>query len=233
MTADAQASRFSTAGTDPSEPTVDTAGPGLDAAHAIIHLIEDNAAVREGARDLFERAGWNVCDHFSAEEFLTSPRPVGAACLLIDVMLPGMDGVALLNLLRRESVMLPAIMLTGRNDAATAVAALKAGAADFIEKPADPAMLLASVTSALERARDARIRDDARAQARARFDKLTPRESDVLRMVLDGAPNKIIAVDLGINQRTVENHRANAMRKVGAQSLPALVKLFLESMAAE
>lgn len=229
MTADAQHIRLRVGKTQPTHPGIRQMPPRPVSAQAVIHLIEDNAAVREAARDLFEGAGWDVCDHYSAEEFLAGPRPDGEACLLIDVILPGMNGVSLLELLRTESVQVPAIMLTGRNDAATAVAALKAGAADFIEKPADPAMLLASVTSALERARDMRIREDARAAAKARFDTLTPRESNVLMMVLDGAPNKIIAADLGINQRTVENHRASAMRKTGAQSLPALVKLFLET----
>lgn len=90
-------------------------------------------------------------------------------------------------------------------------------------------MLLASVTSALKRNRDVRIREDTRAKAEARFDKLTPRETSVLIMALDGAPNKIIAADLGINQRTVENHRASVMRKTKVQSLPALVRLFLET----
>lgn len=227
--ADAQKRRLRLDKTESAQPVIRPIAPGAISAHAVIHLIEDNAAVREAARSLFEGAGWEVCDHFSAEEFLAGPRPDGEACLLIDVILPGMNGVALLELLRKDNVQVPAIMLTGRNDAATAVAALKAGAADFIEKPADPAMLLFSVNSALEHARDVRIGEAARAAAKARFATLTPRESNVLMMVLDGVPNKLIAAKLGINQRTVENHRASAMRKTGARSLPALVKLFLET----
>lgn len=197
--------------------------------HAVIHVIEDNAALREAERILFEGAGWEVCDYSSAEEFLAAPRPDGDACLVVDVMLPGMNGVALLNLLRTEDFHVPSIMLTGRGDAATAVAALKSGAADFIEKPADWTMLLSAVTVSMENARNFRARQQARAHAKARFDMITPREHDVLMMVLDGKPNKIIAGDLGINQRTVENHRASVMKKTGARSLPALVKLFLEA----
>ncbi len=204
-----------------------TAASDSVAARPVIHLIEDDPAVREAARDLFEGAGWDVRDHFSAEEFLLAPRPSGDACLLVDVMLPGMNGVALLKLLRTERLQVPVIMLTGRDDSATAVTALKAGADDFIEKPADAARLLASVVSAMERARDVRARNDSRAQAQARLKGLTPRESDVLMMVVDGAPNKIIAAEFGINQRTVENHRASVMRKTGAPSLPDLVRLFL------
>lgn len=209
------------------------ANPATSVAQAVIHLIEDNPALREAERILFEGAGWEVRDHYSAEAFLATPRPTGDACLVVDVMLPGMDGVALLELLRAEDFRVPAIMLTGRGDAATAVGALKAGAADFIEKPADWTMLLAAVTVAMEGARDIRARDHARAQAKARFDLITPREHDVMMMVLDGKPNKIIAADLGINQRTVENHRASVMTKTGAASLPALVKLFLEASGSE
>ncbi len=200
---------------------------------AVIHVIEDNPVLREAERLLFESAGWEVCDHFSAEDFLEGPRPSGDTCLVVDVMLPGMDGVALLEQLRDENLRIPAIMLTGRGDAATAVAALKAGAADFIEKPADAKMLFAAVSIAMEGARDSRAREHARTEAKARFDAITPRENDVLMLVLDGKPNKIIAAALEINQRTVENHRASVMAKTGATSLPALVKLFLEASQAE
>jgi FixJ family two-component response regulator len=185
--------------------------------------------MREAGRDLFETAGWAVCDYHSAEDFLSGPRPTGDACLVIDVMLPGMSGLALLLVLRAEGAQVPAIMLTGRGDAATAVAALKAGAADFLEKPADRTNLLASVGQALDQARADRARALARDRARARFETLTLREREVMQKVLDGIPNKNIAADLGINQRTVENHRARVMQKTKARSLPALVQLFLEA----
>jgi FixJ family two-component response regulator len=147
----------------------------------VIHLIEDNPAMREAGRDLFETAGWAVCDYHSAEDFLSGPRPTGDACLVIDVMLPGMSGLALLLVLRAEGAQVPAIMLTGRGDAATAVAALKAGAADFLEKPADRTNLLASVGQALDQARADRARALARDRARARFETLTLREREVCR----------------------------------------------------
>ncbi len=197
--------------------------------HAVIHLVEDNPALREAERILFEGVGWEVVDHHSVENFLAAPRPTGDACLVVDVMLPGLSGVALLELLRAEGTRIPAIVLTGRGDAATAVAALKAGAVDFIEKPADWTLVLAAVKVALQAARDIRIRQKARDLAKSRFDTITQREHEVMMFVLDGRPNKIIAHDLGINQRTVENHRASVMTKTGATSLPALVKLFLEA----
>lgn len=195
----------------------------------LIHLIEDDPAIREAERGLFEAAGWEVCDYFSAENFLAAPRPSGDTCLVIDVELPGMNGPELLALLRKEGIGVPAIMLMGRNDAGTAVAALKAGATDYIEKPANWARLQSCVSDALEQARSTRAQNEVRSNARACFESLTPSERDVMLMVLEGAPNKNIAADLGINQRTVENHRAKVMRKTGAQSLPALVQLFLQA----
>lgn len=201
------------------------------AARPVIHLIEDNPAAREAGRILFEYTGWDVHDYVSAEAFLAGARPTGDTCLVIDVNLPGMSGIHLLEALRAENSSVPAIMLTGRRDAGAAVKAMKAGAADFIEKPADPAMLLASVVRAMEEARAERARKEARAQAKARFDDLTQREREVMMMILEGVPNKNISADLGISQRTVESHRARVMKKTGSRSLPALVQLFLEANA--
>ncbi len=209
-------------------PAPPEAAPEAETAvRPVIHLIDDNPAVRAACGGLFDAEGWEARSHVSAEAFLAGPRPTGEACLVVDERLPGMSGVALLTRLRDEGSRTPAVVLTGHGDAATAVAALKAGAADFIEKPAAGPALLASVARAMERARDARARATWRKEAAARFDSLTPRERDVLAMVLDGAPNKNIAADLGVSQRTVENHRAAVMRKTGSASLPALVRLSL------
>jgi len=188
--------------------------------------------VRAACRSLFEAEGWDALPHASAEAFLDGPRPTGDACLVVDERLPGMSGVTLLGLLAAERCRIPAIVLTGHGDAATAVAALRAGAADFIEKPAPGPDLIASVARAMEHARDVRARADWRAKAAARFESLTPREREVLAMVLAGAPNKNIAADLAISQRTVENHRAALMRKTGAASLPELVRLSLAAAGA-
>jgi FixJ family two-component response regulator len=212
--------------TTPSE--VRTRHPKAKVANQpTICLIEDDPALREDGRDLFESAGWTVLDYFSAEAFLAAPRPVGDVCLVIDVMLPGMDGLSLLETIRAKGCTVPAIMLTGLGDAATAVAALKAGAADFIEKPAPRAALITSVADAMKAAKDVRDRTRLRDQAKARLNALSPRETDVLTMMLEGEPNKNIAADLAISQRTVEGHRARLMRKCGVKSLPALVQLVL------
>ena len=195
--------------------------------YPVVHLIEDDPAIREALCILFEADGWAVHDYHSAETFLSAARPSDDACIVLDMMLPGKSGVEVLEVLRSENVLAPAIMLTGRSDADTAVAALKAGAADYIQKPFDPERLLTIATAAVENAREARSRQIVQVNAKRRFDSLTHREREVLLMVANGAPNKIIAADLGISQRTVEIHRAGVMRKSGAKTLPDLIKLFL------
>ncbi len=192
-----------------------------------IHLIEDDQLEREVTRYWFEREGWDVLDYASAEEFLTAPRPSREACLIVDVKLPGMSGVELLEVLSTEKAHVPAIMVTGCGDIAAAVSALKAGASDFLEKPADCEMVVESVMRAIEHARAVWARDDLRTQAAAQLSSLTPREREVMKRVLEGTPNKNIAADLGISQRTVESHRAGVMQKTGSRSLPALVELYL------
>lgn len=192
-----------------------------------IHVVDDNPMIRETMRRLFEVEGWMVVTYASAEEFLEKPIPEAASCLLVDNQLPGMDGVALIARLRSQHCHLPAVMMTGHGDTAMAVAAMKAGASDLIEKPTSAAELLESVRQAIISARGGQALASARSVAQKRFDRLSERERDVLARVLEGAPNKIIAADLGINQRTVENHRASLMRKTGANSLPDLVRLAL------
>jgi len=192
-----------------------------------LHIVDDDAMIREATRRLFDAEGWAVVTHPSAESFLAAPRPGSRACLVIDGLLPGMSGVALLEALRAEQSTVPAIVLTAHGDIAMAVSAMKAGAADLIEKPASASDLLTSVSRAIERSTDDRARNAARRAAQQSFADLTPRERDVLARVLSGDANKIIAADLGINQRTVENHRAAVMRKTGAASLPELVRLAL------
>lgn len=200
------------------------------ATSPVIHIIDDNSAVHDRASSLFESKGWTVREYFSAEEFLAGKRPTGDHCLIVDIMLPGMSGINLLQMLSVDGLPAPAVVLSDRNDASIAVAAMKAGATDFLHKPADWNKLFTSVTDAVESYRVARAREEERKKAKERFGKLTKRERDVLMMILEGKPNKIIASDLDINIRTVENHRANVMKKTGATSLPALVKHFLTSV---
>jgi two-component system CheB/CheR fusion protein len=198
-----------------------------DGAGLTVHVVDDDPMIRETLRRLFEAQGWKVVTYASAEDFLSKPRPVGNACLLVDNLLPDMDGISLITFLRSQKSALPVVMLTGHGDAAVATAALKAGASDLIEKPASAADLLSSVLHAIDVAQNVDAKASSQKAARKPFAQLTTREREVLALVLAGHPNKIIANELGINQRTVENHRAAVMRKTGAGSLPALVRLAL------
>jgi FixJ family two-component response regulator len=192
--------------------------PGLT-----VHVITPEPTLRATLRHLFSAEGWQVVFHTSAECFLQTARPAAPACLLFHHRLPGMDGVALTKYLRNQGCRLPTVMLTDPGDVPTAVAAMRAGVTDLLEQPASMGDLLASIRDA------AATEADSPVALNPRFSDLTPREREVLALVLAGAPNKKIAADLGINQRTVENHRAAVMRKSGAASLPELVRLALEA----
>ena len=141
--------------------------------------------------------------------------------------MPGMGGISLLERLKAANHSMPAIMITGQGDIAMAVQAMKAGAADFLEKPIRTEELLASIERALERAQDSVKLSAWRKAAAARIARLTPRERDVMDLVVQGRPNKIIAHDLGVSQRTVENHRAAVMKRTGVASVPELIRLVM------
>ncbi len=143
--------------------------------------------------------------------------------------MPGMSGLELLQRLKSANARLPAIMITGNGDVPMAVQAMKAGAADFIEKPIGREELLASIERALERAQDAEQARGLAGRGRQRLAGLTTRQRQIMDLVLAGHPSKNIAADLGISQRTVENHRAAIMKKTGSKSLPALARLALAS----
>lgn len=190
-----------------------------------LFVVDDDERIRVMVRQLFEASGHSVEDFADGESFLAAYRPGHEECVLIDAVLPGISGPELLSNLRRSGFSLPAIMITGRSDVAMAVDAMKSGASDFIEKPASPDDLVASVMRAVDRARDASDRVFWQADAANHLAALTPRQQQVLALVLAGSASKVIAYELGISQRTVENHRASIMKKTGAKSLPALARL--------
>ncbi len=169
---------------------------------------------------MLEGSGRIVRDYPSCEAFLASYQPGSEACLLIDAYLPGMSGLELLEKLRDAGDGLPAIMITGCSDVAIAVNAMKVGAFDFIEKPFTSGQLLESVARAIVFSRDVNERAAWRHAASQRLAGLTPRQRQIMQLVLDGQPSKNIAADLGISQRTVENHRAAIMQRTGTTSLP-------------
>jgi two-component system CheB/CheR fusion protein len=198
-----------------------------DPARPVVFIVDDDSHIRDEVRSIFEEDGQAVETYADCETFLEAYRPDREGCLLIDAYLPGMSGLELLQKLHNEGDRLPAIMITGNSDVAMAVRAMKAGASDFIEKPIGRSELLISVERALEHARDSSKRSAARESAANRLAKLTRRQRQIMDLVLTGHPSKNIAADLGISQRTVENHRASIMKKTGSRSLPALARLAL------
>jgi len=193
----------------------------------VIYVVDDDGQIRDGFRDLLEADGFAVEVYADAEAFLNAYRPGRDSCLLIDEKLPGMDGFGLLGHLGELNHQLPAIMITGNGDVPMAVRAMKAGVADFIEKPVNSDELLASIRRALERSRDKGKLLAWHEEAATHVASLTPRQRQIMEMVLAGYPSKNIAADLEISQRTVESHRASIMKKTGAKSLPALARLAL------
>jgi two-component system, chemotaxis family, CheB/CheR fusion protein len=192
-----------------------------------IFIVDDDGNLRETLRDLLKADGRTVELYDSCEAFLAAYRPGREGCLLVDVRMPGMGGLELLQRLNSKEHRLPAIMITGHGDVPMAVQAMKAGAADFIEKPIGYQELLASVERALEQAGDTAKLSAWRETAANAIAGLTPRQRQIMDLVLAGHPSKNIAADLGVSQRTVENHRAAVMKKTGSRSIPALIRLIL------
>jgi two-component system CheB/CheR fusion protein len=195
--------------------------------HPVIFVVDDDSDVREAICGVLKEDGRVAKAYPTCEAFLEAYRQGGEACLLIDAYLPGMNGLELLQRLRAADDRLPAIMITGSSDVPMAVQAMKAGASDFIEKPVGSTELLASVNRALEQSRDVGKLIAWRETAANHLADLTPRQRQIMELVLAGLPSKNIAADLGISQRTVENHRASIMKKTGSKSLPALARLAL------
>jgi two-component system CheB/CheR fusion protein len=198
----------------------------------VIFIIDDDSGVRDAIRGMLEHTGHLVEDYEDGESFLEACRPDRNTCLLIDANLPGISGLDLLKHLKATGRLVPAVMITGQSDVAMAVEAMKAGASDFLEKPIRSVELLAGVGRALELFRDSGKLLEWRQDAADHLAGLTRRQRQVMEMVLAGHPSKNIAVDLGISQRTVENHRASIMKKTGTRSLPALARLALVAVGA-
>jgi two-component system, chemotaxis family, CheB/CheR fusion protein len=191
----------------------------------VIFVVDDDRMVREAIRDVLEHEGRSVQTHSTCEAFIEAYRPGHEACLLIDAYLPGMNGLELLRWLSHSGHRLPAIMITGDSDVPMAVQAMKAGAWDFIEKPIGHRELLESVENALGQSRNSSKLLASQQTAVGAIACLTPRQRQIMELVLAGHPSKNISADLGISQRTVENHRASIMERTGSKSLPALARL--------
>ncbi|HTJ88803.1 MAG TPA: response regulator FixJ [Acidocella sp.] len=192
---------------------------------AVIHLIDDDDGVRHSLTFSLTAAGLAVRAYDSALVFLESVGSLQPGCIVSDMRMPGMDGLQLRRRLRELRVPLPMIIMTGHADIRMAVEAMKAGVADFIEKPFDDAALLAAIRDALTQSEATARCERAAQMACARLKALSNRERDVLRGLVAGLPNKSIASELKLSPRTVEVHRANVMTKMGANSLSELVRM--------
>jgi two-component system response regulator FixJ len=193
----------------------------------IVHVIDDDEALRESLTFLLRSAKHDVRGYASAKAFLDALPDASLGCIITDVRMPGMSGIELLRRLRELNVAVPVIVVTGHGDVALAVEAMKIGAVDFLEKPFDDEVLMASVDAALRQQDGQSRRQSERAEIESRVAALSPRERDVLGGLVAGRANKQIAYDLGISPRTVEIYRANLMNKMQAGSLSDLVRMAL------
>ena len=189
------------------------------------YVVDDDEAIRTLWRWLMESNGIAVQTFASAAAFIEAYRRGDPGCLVLDVRLPGMSGPELQEYLRREAIEIPIVFVSGHADVPTAVSAIKGGAVDFIPKPFGYREMLSVIEKAFRRDAELRERHLRRAQIAERLANLTVREREVMRLVIEGMPNKVIAEELAISMRTVEFHRANVMEKMGAASVATLVQL--------
>ena len=194
---------------------------------AVVHVIDDDEAMRELLAFLLSAVGMEVRTYESALGFLDVAPNAEAGCVITDVRMPGLSGVDLLRRLRELKLGIPVIVITGHGDVPLAVEAMKIGALDFLEKPFDDEVLLASVRSALNQLNQDQKRQAERNEIERRLAALSNRERDVLEGLVSGHANKQIAYDLGISPRTIEIYRANLMTKMQAASLSDLVRMAL------
>ena len=191
----------------------------------LVHLVDDDAGIRRSVGFMLKTSGHRVESYESGAELLENAAHLDEGCILLDIRMPGMDGLEVQRALQENGVRLPVIIMTGHGDVSLAVRAMKAGAVDFIEKPFAKEMLLGSLEEGYRRLFQREVTHDRKRDAEIRLHALTPRERDVLEGLAKGLPNKTIAYDLGISPRTVEVHRANLMSKLGVRSLSEALRL--------
>ena len=194
---------------------------------ATVFVVDDDQAMRNSLKWLIESVGVSVESFASADEFLAHHQPGRAGCLVLDVRMPGMSGLELLEHLASENMRIPAVIITGHGDVPMAVRAMKSGAVDFIEKPFNDEALLDAIRRAITFEEQQRSQYSENRQIQERLAHLTPREHEVMDMVCDGRSNKEIANILGVSAKTIEAHRARVMEKMQAGSLAELVRMSL------
>jgi len=194
-------------------------------ATPIVFIVDDDVSVRSALESLIESAGWVAETFASAQEFLRRPRVAAPSCLVLDVSLPDINGLELQRRVATDRTDMPIIFISGYGDVPMTVRAMKAGAVEFLMKPFKDDVLLDAIRGAIERSLTA-LREESEAQAlRSRSASLTPREREVMALVVSGLLNKQVGGELGISEITVKAHRGQVMRKMKAESLPALVTM--------
>jgi FixJ family two-component response regulator len=197
----------------------------MNQTEAIVHVVDDDDAVRDSLSLLLRTVGLCAKTYASADDFLAAFAPDEAGCLVADIRMPGLSGLELQQELIERHAEIPTIFITGHGDVPMAVHAMKAGAVDFIQKPFRDQDLLDRIHQALQIARRSHDERLETTSVQRKFDTLTPRENEVMEKVVAGCANKVIAIDLGVSQRTVELHRARVMQKMGVRSVADLVRL--------
>jgi two-component system, LuxR family, response regulator FixJ len=193
----------------------------------VVYIVDDDDGMRRALSVLMTTVGYQPAAFAGPREFLAKHDPSQPSCLVLDVRMPEMSGLELQQHLNRSGSMLPVILVSGHGDIPMAVQAMKDGAFDFLQKPFRDQELLDRINGALKLDAENRASTDRLADLKQRSDSLTPREREVMGSVVDGKANKVIAIDLGLSERTVEIHRANVMEKMGARSVAHLVKMHL------
>jgi FixJ family two-component response regulator len=197
----------------------------MNEALPIVYVVDDDPSMRGALEDLVSSLGLQVRAFASPQEFLGGKQADAPGCLILDVRLPGMSGLAFQKELMRLGIALPIIFVTGHGDIAMSVRAMKSGAFEFLTKPFNDQDLLDAIHSAIARDRQRRREEALVAVVRERFGSLTERERQIFRLVVIGRANKQIAGELGLSEMTVKVHRGQVMRKMNAQSLPDLVRM--------
>ena len=201
----------------------------MNVSDAVLFVVDDDAAMRRSLAYLFDSAGWKVESFESARDFLDHYDGHVPGCLVLDVRMPLMSGLGLQHMLKEQNIHVPIIFLTGHGDLAMAVQAMKTGACDFLEKPCKDQVLLDAVTRAVQRSiEEGRIRMKTRT-AQTTLATLTAREREVAQLMAEGKPNKIIARELAISDKTVQVHRHNTMEKLGVHSAAEITHLLMEA----
>jgi two-component system response regulator FixJ len=192
-----------------------------------IYVVDDDDGMRRALDTLLSTVGYKTAVFSRPSEFLSQFKPEVHSCLVLDIRMPEMSGLEVQQQLNRRGSMLPVIFITGHGDVPMAVQAMKEGAFEFIQKPFRDQDLLDRINHALKQDADNRTNAARRSEVQHRVESLTPREKQVMNFIVDGSANKVIAIDLGLSERTVEIHRAKVMEKMGARSVAHLVKLHL------